>query len=155
MSFTTAFQANAFQNNAFQIAATTAVDVVGSRISGSTFSRKRWREFLEAQAAQERLALEAMEAATRAADAVTRAAAAKRAAALQRAAKISELALNTALRHADVKIEALVGAINSATRAGSVAAQIDAANRVTRISRIMIEQEEDEDESFFLILSSL
>ena len=45
----TAFQSNAFQNNAFQICIAPASDSIGARITGGTFSRKRWREIVGAR----------------------------------------------------------------------------------------------------------
>ncbi len=123
---------------------------VGGRIVGGTFSRKRWRELLEAWQAQERLEQHAMEAAADAKKEADK----RKVDALQKAAKISELALASANAHADMQVTALVNALNAVAAATRVAEQIKHANRVARISRIMIEEAEDEEFALTLILSS-
>ncbi len=149
-----AFQKSAFQNNAFQteVVDTTLQTVLAPYKSGPAFTRKRYREFLEAEAAAKE--------AERKAAALKEEKARLAAEAAAQAAREAILAAQTQDRLEweqlrDVRaIERSLAAFNAAQSRAELSKATAALSAVARIARARIEDDEDEERALKLLLLS-
>lgn len=112
-----------------------ASDSIGSRIVGRYFSKKRFREIVDAQRAQE--------AAERKAQEVT----GKRRVALARAAATAERAIvsveDNRVEEEKAQLASLTRLLESATAAKSLSDMVRLANEAHRMAQAMLEEEEE------------
>jgi hypothetical protein len=116
----------------------------GGRIAGGTFSRKRWRELVEAMEALDALEAKALEAKAHT----------KKHDAQVKATALAQEAIDLAKAYNDLSVARLTNLLEAAASARRGADAITQARRVIAHATAMLEAEEDEELSIVLILSS-